>query len=546
MEEPYNTFWRFVMKKKIALSLTGILMFSLTFSMAGCTDDKIAKLAPDYEGKFGISVSKNIAGLSSADYTFGVSDGNGLVVVSSTTNDVKTYQLFDIVEQHFIPDTKSENEIYLLDEGLFYSVTSNDDAPLYTLYSRNGIEKAATTGSVSNGIFTSAENNLRTYVDVKGDIAEEDDLFNEIFNKAKEDDCVKVGRYYLSGDFDDGDSSYNANTSNIIVYNSKGKKVRTINPTLRLGLSSNSEVNFFEAEWSLGNKLFFQVTTELPYMEDSYDYYKNGNKYDIVTYSYDVKSDKLSKVKGFHYEVQEVYSVNESNVVLEVCEIKNKQIINQPFLQAFNNKGKVSIDIQGLVPGATHYGYDPVSKYSMLATAEYTSIYTGNKHLRTLARNQFDAIADKYIVKETQDAATNSNTLTLYNISDASESMPPIPYVSHWITTYNNNILYKTTNNQVCLFDVKTREAKTLTSLALGKSANLYTSQFYFSAYENDALTYYFMDSDIPNLVVSAAPEQIDEIPYAVEGTLYHIIKSQNEGVYSYKMIAISYPYIAD
>ena len=124
--------------------------------------------------------------------------------------------------------------------------------------------------------------------------------------------------------------------------------------------------------------------------------------------------------------------------------------------------------------------------------------------------------------------------------------MPPIPYVSHWITTYNNNILYKTTNNQVCLFDVKTRESKTLTSLALGKSANLYTSQFYFSAYENDALTYYFMDSDIPNLVVSAAPEQIDEIPYAVEGTLYHIIKSQNEGVYSYKMIAISYPYIAD
>ena len=48
------------MKKKIALSLTGILMFSLTFSMAGCTDDKIAKLAPDYEGKFGISVSKKV------------------------------------------------------------------------------------------------------------------------------------------------------------------------------------------------------------------------------------------------------------------------------------------------------------------------------------------------------------------------------------------------------------------------------------------------------------------------------------------------------
>lgn len=536
------------MKKKIALTIASVLILSLSFSMAGCTDDKIAKLAPDYEGKYNISVSESVGGLFSLDYQFGESDGNGLVVVSSNNGGITSYQLFDIVAQKFISGTESKTPIYLLDEGLFYSATSNDVTTSYTLYSRMGM-KPMGVGSVNqeNGFFTSATNNVRTYVDIKGNIVEEDDPFNEIFNKAKADECVKVGNYYLSGfsyDYEDVENSYS--NSNITVYNSKGQKVRTINPTLRLGLSSNSQVNFFNARWSIGNKIFFQVTTELPYMEDSYDYYKNNSKYDIITYSYNVKSDKLSKVKDFDYEVQSVYRANESNVVLEVCEIKNKQIINQPFLQAFNSKGKVSVDIQGLAPGVTHYGYEPISNYSVLYAEGYTHIYDGNKHLRTLARNQFDAIIDNYIVKETQDEATNSNTLTLYNIVDASESMPPIPYVTEWTTTYNNNILYQTTNNQVCLFDVKARASKALTTLDLDQSASVYNNDHYFAAYANGAKTYYFMDSSIPNLVVTAETDNIQEIQYFVDGTRYQIIKSQQGNVYSYKMIAFSYPYIAD
>ena len=530
------------MKKKLALVMATVLTLSLSLSMTGCIDDKIAKLAPDYKGKYNISVIETIQGLSSANYSFGATDDNGLVVVSRTNERITTYQLFDIVSQQLIPGTASVNPIMLLDEGLFYSASNDGLTTNYTLYSRKG-QLAMGAGSVSNnGIFTSAATGVRTYVDIKGEITEEKYPFNEIFNKSKADDCVKVGKYYLSGDFDGGDSYYDADTSNIVVYNSKGKKVRTINPTLRLGLSSNSKLDFFEAEWSIGNKLFFQVTTELPYMENSYDYYKNGNKYDIVTYSYDVKSDKLSKVKGFAYEVQDVYSTNESNVVLEVCEIKNKQIIKQPFLQAFNSRGKVSIDIQGLVPGADEYGYNPVSGFSFLRAAGYTHVYNGNKHLRTLDSDY--SVVGECILTTSRDETTNSDTLTFYDIENAANSIQ-IPLVSDYDVVYNNNVLYCTTANEVCLFDTE-KGGQPISKTTISNSQSLVSSNpYYFAVYDNSTLTttYYFMDNTAP-LTLNASYYNIETATYPIDGTRYQLIKAQKDGVYSYKMLAISYPYV--
>ena len=535
------------MKKKIALTLATVLTLSLSLSMAGCKDDKIAKLAPDYEGDYRIAVTEMVQGLSNLNYTFGETDGNGLVVVSSTNGGLTTYQLFDIVSQQFIQGTTSTNPIYLLDEGLFYSASSDGLTTNYTLYSREGLLQGfGGMGSVSsNGIFTAAATGDRTYVDVKGNITKETDPFQEIFNKYKANRCVKVGNYYLSGMLSYSNGYYDEyDDSNIIIYNSKGKKVRTINPTLRIGLSSDSNVNFFNAQWSIGNKLFFQVMHELPDIEDSYDIYEDGEKYDLITYSYNVKSDKLSRVKDFDYVVSDVYAANEDNVVLSVYEIENKRIIDQSFLQAFNSKGEVSIDIQDLAPGATAYGYNPVSGYSFLRAAGYTHVYDGNKHLRTLDSDY--TVVGECILTTSYDSATLSNTLTFYDIEDASNSMQ-IPLVSgDYDVAYNNNVLYRTTTNEVYLFDTATG-AKTLKT-TISTTQNLVSSNsYYFAIYDNSTVTttYYFMDNTAP-LILNASAYNIDTATYTLNGTRYQIIKTQKDGVYSYKMIAISYPYVED
>ena len=524
------------MKKKLALVMATLLTLSLSLSMAGCTEDKISKLAPDYDGDYDITVSETIQGLSNLNYNFGATDNNGLVVVSSLNGGLTSYQLFDIVSQQFIPGTTSANPIILLDEGLFYSASTDGITTNYTLYSRLG-QLAMGAGSVSsNGVFTSAATGARTYVDVKGNITEETDPFEEIFNKYKADRCVKVGSYYLD---------YYNSESNITVYNSKGKKVRTINPTLRLGLSSNSEVNFFNAQWSIGNKMFFQVINELPDSEDSYDVYEENTKYDIITYSYNVKSDKLSKVKDFDYVVSDVYASNDDNVVLQVCEIENKRIINQAFLQAFNSKGKVSIDIQSLAPGATAYGYNPVSGFSFLRAAGYTYIYDGNKHLRTLPSDY--SVVGECILTISYEAAINSNTLTFYEIENAANSTS-IPLVTYSYITYNNNVLYQTTANEVCLFD--TESGKTISKTTISPTQSIASSsEYYFVVYDDTAstTTYYFMDSKVPNLVLNASYYDIDVSSYTIKGTSYQIIKApQKDDTYSYKMLAIASPYVED
>ena len=113
--------------------------------------------------------------------------------------------------------------------------------------------------------------------------------------------------------------------------------------------------------------------------------------------------------------------------------------------------------------------------------------------------------------------------------------------------TYNNNVLYRTTTNEVYLFDTATG-TKTLKT-TISTTQNLVSSNsYYFAIYDNSTVTttYYFMDNNTAPLILNASAYNIDTATYTLNGTRYQIIKTQKDGVYSYKMIAISYPYVED
>jgi hypothetical protein len=280
------------------------------------------------------------------------------------------------------------------------------------------------------------------------------------------------------------------------VYNSEGEQIRTFSPTLKLGLSSNTTTSLSNGIfWTLGNNLYVQVTTRLPDSENSYTIYENGIKYNQVTYSYNVKKDTLTKLENFNYKVVEVCQENEENVILSVCSIKHKTVIGQPFIQSFDMKGKVEVNIQKLVPGAISYSYDKASDYSYFDDyAGYTHIYSGDKHLRTLDSDW--RTVGKSIVTIDYDDNTYTNTLTIYSLEQDTRS-ETISNITSYGITYNNNIFYQTSNNVFGLFDTLAWKNNTA-SLAASETVTS-ANQHYVVTYnsETGVSRIIFMDSTV-------------------------------------------------
>ncbi len=521
------------MKKSFSL-ITSVLLCSLTLSATGCVDDRIAKLAPEYKGAYTIQVKDISETLGNQNYTFTDSediDKTGLVVLSSTKEEKTSYSLFDLTTQSFMSGGKSNTPIYPLDDGLFYSTALNTETGKnsYTLYSRDW-KKEMGEGSVSlDGVFKLDSNNVRTFVNVDGNVVEEKDPFKEIFNNKKADKCIPVGKFFISYD----------SSANLVVYNAKGKKVRTMNPTLKLGLSTESEFFFYE-HWKIGNKIFMQVRTLLSDTESSYDVYTNGKKYDLATYSYDVKEDKLATVKDFHYIVKSVEPANASNVLLHIQEIKNKQVVKESYLQAFNSRGQVSIDLQNLVSGAMRYDYDAISDFSYLwDSAGYTHIYEGNKHVRTLDSDY--KVYGRHIMTETTDKTTDFKTLTFYDIKDASKSTT-ISNVKSWSPIeYGNNICYHTKNDEIFVFDTAT--GKSSKKIALTETQSVTYKGYYLVVNDSETQTsqLVFMDGTTKNL--SLPVNKFTTKLYKVDNTEYQIIKYEQDGDFTYKLLIMQSPY---
>ena len=525
------------MKKKLSVFSIWALFACFTLSATGCTNDRVSRLAPEYAGNHKITVSQNLdALLPSVNYDFLTHDDTGLVVLFDRT--AARYRIFDITTQQFTPDgsSPSTSPIRVLDNGLLYSVEyAEDGTNSYTLYYREG-STVMGEGSIADGVFKDGDSTSRIYVNLHGEIVEETRPFQEIFNNYKAETCARVGSYYLYF----GGSWLSGSIPNVIVYNSEGEQVRTFSPTLKLGLSSNTTTSLSNGIfWTLGNNLYVQVTTRLPDSENSYTIYENGIKYNQVTYSYNVKKDTLTKLENFNYKVVEVCQENEENVILSVCSIKHKTVIGQPFIQSFDMKGKVEVNIQKLVPGAISYSYDKASDYSYFDDyAGYTHIYSGDKHLRTLDSDW--RTVGKSIVTVDYDDNTYTNTLTIYSLEQDTRS-ETVSNVTSYGITYNNNIFYQTSNNVFGMFDTLAWKNNT-TSLAVSETITS-ANQHYVVTYnsETDVSRIIFMDSTASDVFFK---NSFEAFPYTVGETTYEFIKNFDGDAYNYSLITIENPYI--
>lgn len=434
------------MKKKLSIVTSAALLLSLGFTMAGC-GKSVAKISPEIEGEYSASLSQNVIQANSANYSydFGSSDGAGHVVVTEETYNavtmttVTTYKVYDLVNKQWT-SISSTTPLSVLDEGVFYTANVSIDPTTslavpdgtYTLFSTAGyFAPSAVKGSFDDSVFY-AEDGSRWYVNVDGELVQETNPFAMILVNAN---TYKVGKYYI-----------NYTSSGYNVFDKKGEFQDAFNWEYSFG---TTEGMTGVETWNAGYNIFVQFKTELPQYEDDYDLIMEDSmgvetKYDLSTYYYSLKNGKVKEVKDFDYYVENSLSYYEGEdvqdyAILEVKEIKNERLSSVSLVQSFNDKGKVYVDIQDIVPGATaidfsEFGYTMLKDY-----AGFTYIYDGKDCVLTIPAGSTsvdfaDGGVAYYVI---------GGTLYVYDL-DSNSVIYSVNKVVDADTNYNGNIVYET------------------------------------------------------------------------------------------------------
>lgn len=507
------------MKKTLKLVASAALIAAVGIPATACsflTAKNVEKISPmsEYTHSYNASLKQSNWTVNTDDsyIEFIGNDRAGTAIVrisEEKDGDISvTYRLFNLATASLTSVT-SEDQLYALDKGLFYSVKTTDtdgepvsvDEYTYTLYSASSTLASNVKGTVdqSNGIFMQ-ENGTRWYVDYTGAVKQESNPFAMLFT----DYDLKIGKKYL--EFVDELEFY--------IYDEDGQFEKAFNAYSELNLGSNSHISSY---WLAGDTLFAQVLTALPESAKDYDYTMSVStpyvgssvqKVDLTTYSYSVKSDKISEVKNFDYYVEQSfvdYEVELDYVVLNVRKIVDQQLSETTLLQAFDDKGKIHFDIQKLVPGAEDISY--CGEYVLLEDSiGMTHVYKEKELVMTIPANSVDF--------NTTDGSkiyyTIGSMLYIYDLSSQSV-VKSVANVRRSGKTEQGNIwytVYDETNQttQYNVYNVNTGAItleKTLNADKQYMEENAFGDPYYIvTSYTDDGMTYTlsFLDSSTEDI----------------------------------------------
>lgn len=416
------------MKKKLAVATTAVLAMTMCLSMTACKDKaSVGALLPKYAGEISTTVT-TVTNFSADAYyeQKEEADSNGVVVLSKTAktpsadpNAVNTYySLYNVVKNTFVVENVAE-PINQINDTLYYTENAVDNK--FTLYDSASTAPIATAveGVVEDGVFV-RKDGARIYVAPNGTVKEETNPFAKIVSA----NAMEVGDCYLDGDIEKGVFD---------VYNEKGDLKHSVNLWIELNVSEDATL---EGYWNIGNKIFFQTERVLPDAEEEYDYFAEGEKIDLDTYSYDLKKGSGKELKNFDYCVERAYATNDSAAVAYVQKITDGSL-SQTYVQSFNASGKVAVDLQKLVPGATRFSKIAEDKIALSDASGYAYIYKGSKRVATISLGfGFDGIAGNYIYNYNG----ANDTLNIYDFKG--NAVLNVENVVVCDSTYDDNITY--------------------------------------------------------------------------------------------------------
>ncbi len=470
------------MKKKLALLTSALLVTSFALGATSCASKDTSKLLPETTPSTeSNTTSLSVANVQSLDYF----DSTGLVVVESETTttintdtgvrtETKTYKLFNLESNSYVSNASvtitrtyggqsnvtpgsiitTQGSIVKFVDGLYYSTKttstglSGDEKHKYTLYSADGVVCSDVEGKFENGYFVKA-NGERVYVNAFGKVVTETNPLNPLFTKGT---AQKRGDYWVSLDQANDIAS---------VYDSNGTFQYSVNLAKEFNMDSTA-VNNYEM-WNVGNTAFIQFSQYLPDDAKKYDYITSGMtqmgpvtvKANYFTYSYDLEKQK-SKEIDFDYLVNYVEaSYNDETCVLNCSEIIDQRVMAADFVQSFNKKGKVVVDLQKLVPGAE--SFDKVGK----------DTFAMSDGVKTYLCKEKEVVGEYFgdTLRFTNNAAyfTNGNCLYIYDANGNYKETITFADNTYVTKMVDGNLLYET-DTSVCVYDT--------TNLTVSKNIN--------------------------------------------------------------------------
>ena len=526
------------MKKKFAVATTAVLAMTMCLSMTACKDKaSVGALLPKYAGKYSTTVTTvtNFSADANYEQMTEYADSNGVVVLKKTAktpstdpNAVNTYySLYNVVKNTFVVENVAE-PINQINDTLYYTENAVDNK--FTLYdSASGTAYAsAIEGTVANGVFI-RKSGARIYVAPNGTVKEETNPFEKIVSA----EAYEVGDYYLDGDIEEGIFD---------VYNEKGDLKHSVNLMIELNVSETAELNEF---WAIGNKIFFQTERVLPETEEEYDYYVEGDKIDLDTYTYDLKKGSGKELKNFDYLVEDANSFNDSAVVATVQKI-NDGTLSQEYVQSFNASGKVAVDIQKLVPGATRCYPVSEDKIALFDASSYVYIYKGSKRVATIPNGY--GVRGNYVYRYDY----TNQTLNIYDFKG--NSVLNAENVVDYDYTYDYKLTYvvkpeTTDTTPVTYASLYVFDTKNGTSTLIGTNSDTVS-------YEDEGLgytvatisagtttykTYFYGTSTVIDGIMD------EPIAYSEDyetGKMYAVFATEANGVTTYYSVVVTSPYV--
>ena len=476
------------MKKRISIVICVLLACMLSLSTACSMKPNMAKLFKTVETTKEV---KTLSAIGNKDVIIGV-DQYGLAIVKtvieeSVYNDytgryepkqvADKYRLYDVKAGSFIngAETRVERNVNTenmaaytkklsmraLTAGMYvipsksYTRQSPDEAfdcksVTFAVYGRGGKVADVTFDYVED--YTSSEfgaynpfkdgkltdsNGTRYYVNGEGDVVQEGGLFDLVCSEE-----IELEDFYVD-----------LNGRSLFVFEKEDMSfVRTVDMNA-FDIPAGAEDG---ESWFIGNTLYSQYIVELPEDAEEYSFFENGRKYNLLTLSYNVKSDKAKEI-DFDYVVDYAYGYSALNkddcILLDVVDVKDGYLVGDCYVQCFDKNCKVDTDLQSILPGANDV--EIIGEYVYLSSDSQTVILKEKEVVNTIYSSDFTQVGNLAYVMPTD------SRIDIYDLTNGSK-----------VKSYSNVINFLKIkdcvvlklDNSVVLFNFSTQEEKHLVS----------------------------------------------------------------------------------
>ncbi|HIV00267.1 MAG TPA: hypothetical protein IAB14_04025 [Candidatus Stercoripulliclostridium merdipullorum] len=368
------------MKKRVVMiALCVLTVLALAIGLTGCKASKqTAKLLEGTDDRNPVTVVDYAQAING--YNVNSIDGTGVLSVSKVNSGLVTYGLYATKSQTFV----SGNTPYIkVADGIYYgSVAGTDGKTTYNYYG----SKAELIASVKTPARYNGETGELLFDDGKVYALDADGNGVTYSVNADYQPLTHRGAFLELEDYDIAFGS--AGGAYLYVYDKEGGLIRIVD----VAAMAEAEVGMDDfTMWSVKNYLYIQYAYRVHQESNKYDFIDASSgvesRYRLVTKRYDVKKDKV-KGMNFDYLVDRVQAISTEYATLEVQKIGSKKYLGaQVFLQTFNEKLKVYVDLQELLPGAQFLAVD--GSYVLVGNGAETKVYGDKKELSNFIENSY-------------------------------------------------------------------------------------------------------------------------------------------------------------